>query len=428
MNKEHPQPKRACPQRVSPEKNTCIFCGDESGVLHEFRTLDADYRIRSMATDLQDTALLAKLEGGDLIALDAKYHLACLTQLRNRYRSLLRQSQQDPYYRNEEKKKQARVFVELISYIENSVEDGTFCFKFSDLRHLFEKRLLDYGIDKEMNKVLFKKKFLQHFPEAQAQSDENNVILIFEQGMQQMLKQAINSNYESDAILLSKAAKIIREDIFSFHGFHFNGSFPDGCQQESVPTNLKYFVSMLLNGPNLTDQDSTDSQSCLTISQAIVFNIKKRGSTVANHSRHSLDYEPPLPLYIGMNLHTQTRSKKLITQLYQLGLSVSYDRILQLENQLATSICEVTKEIGLVCPIHLCHGLFTIGALDNLDHNPSSTTAQDSFHGTGISLFQFPTESNKGCLQDIATLLSTNSTKNHQLPEEYTTVPAVVLN
>ena len=28
---------------------------------------------------------------------------------------------------------------------------------------------------------------------------------------------------------------------------------------------------------------------------------------------------------------------------------------------------------------------FTVGALDNLDHNPSSTTARDSFHGMGIS-------------------------------------------
>ena len=26
--------------------------------------------------------------------------------------------------------------------------------------------------------------------------------------------------------------------------------------------------------------------------------------------------------------------------------------------------------------------------MDNIDHNPSSTTARDSFHGTGISLFQ----------------------------------------
>ncbi len=34
--------------------------------------------------------------------------------------------------------------------------------------------------------------------------------------------------------------------------------------------------------------------------------------------------------------------------------------------------------------------LFTVGALDNSDHNPNSTTAVKSFYGTGISLFQFP--------------------------------------
>ena len=149
-------------------------------------------------------------------------------------------------------------------------------------------------------------------------------------------------------MILTKAAKIIRRDIFHFHSFHFNGSFPPGCQQESVPVNLKYLVSMLLNGPNTKDQDSADSQACLTLSQMILFNCKKR-STTASESRHSLDLEPPLPLYIGINVHTQTRSKALVTQLCQLGLSVSYDRILQIENQLATAVCRFTEEIGLVC-------------------------------------------------------------------------------
>ena len=150
-----------------------------------------------------------------------------------------------------------------------------------------------------------------------------------------------------------------------------------------MPVNLKYLVSMLLNGPNTKDQDSTDSQACLTLSQMIPFNCKKR-STTASESRHSLDLEPPLPLYIGINVHTQTRSRALVTQLCQLGLSVSYDRILQIENQLATAVCRFTEEIGLVCR-QMRPGIFTVGALDNLDHNPSSTTATDSFHGTGIS-------------------------------------------
>ena len=47
------------------------------------------------------------------------------------------------------------------------------------------------------------------------------------------------------------------------------------------------------------------------------------------------------------------------------------------------------KDIGLERPSQVRHGIFTVGALDNLDHNPSSTTANDAFHGTGISLFQF---------------------------------------
>ncbi len=46
-----------------------------------------------MASDLQDTSLLTRIEGGDLTALEAKYYLACLTGLRNRYRSLLRKTQ-----------------------------------------------------------------------------------------------------------------------------------------------------------------------------------------------------------------------------------------------------------------------------------------------------------------------------------------------
>ena len=48
-----------------------------------------------MASDLQDTALQTMVDGGDLTALETKYHLhlSCLTELRNRHRSFLRQSQ-----------------------------------------------------------------------------------------------------------------------------------------------------------------------------------------------------------------------------------------------------------------------------------------------------------------------------------------------
>ena len=312
-------------------------------------------------------------------------------------------------------KTQARAFVELIAYVENAVEDGTFCFKFSLLRQLYESRLHILGIDKEINKVRFKKQVLEYFTNAQEQSDGKNKVLVFEKGIQQMLKQTMKCDHEGDALILMKAARIVREDIFKSKGFNFNGSFPSDCQQESLPTTLKSLVTMLLRRADLMDQDSADSQACLSVSQTILFNCKKpKKRDSAAKVRHSLEHEPPLPLYIGLNVHTQTRSKKLITQLYELGLSISYDRVLQLENQLATAVCQDMDNKGVVCPAQLHKGLFTSGALDNLDHNLSSTTAKGAYHGTGMSLFQSPTRSNQA--QGVISLQPQPS-KNFHLPD-----------
>ena len=86
-----------------------------------------------------------------------------------------------------------------------------------------------------------------------------------------------------------------------------------------------------------------------------------------------------------------------------MGICISYDRVMEIENWIATSTCERFKEDGVVSPAYHRKGLFIVGALDNLDHNPSSTTSQSSFHGTWISLFQFPTRSNPGeCRPPVA--------------------------
>jgi len=90
-----------------------------------------------------------------------------------------------------------------------------------------------------------------------------------------------------------------------------------------------------------------------------------------------------MPLYLGLNIYTKTRSKKLVTELHELGLCASYNRVLQIENHLALGVFEYFKRANIVCPAQLRKGLFTVGGLDNLDYNPSSTTAKDSFHGTG---------------------------------------------
>ena len=74
-----------------------------------------------------------------------------------------------------------------------------------------------------------------------------------------------------------------------------------------------------------------------------------------------------------------------------LGLSISYDRVIQISVDLGNSVCAQFEEEGVACPSKLKKSLFTTGSVDNIDHNPSSRTAKDSFHGTAISLTEHPT-------------------------------------
>ena len=111
-----------------------------------------------------------------------------------------------------------------------------------------------------------------------------------------------------------------------------------------------------------------------------------------------------------------------------MGMCISYDRVIEVEDWIATSTCQRFREEGVVSPACLRKGLFTVGALDNIDHNLSATTSlSSSFHGTGISLFQFPTKEKLGESRTPVTIPPPNGAKHHSLPYHYAFVPAVAL-
>lgn len=66
-----------------------------------------------------------------MVAIEAKYHFTCLNQYRNRYRTFKRQHKAD-FDKTVERDK-ARAFVEVVSYLENAIEEGTHIFKMKDL-------------------------------------------------------------------------------------------------------------------------------------------------------------------------------------------------------------------------------------------------------------------------------------------------------
>ena len=59
--------------------------------------------------------------------------------------------------------------------------------------------------------------------------------------------------------------------------------------------------------------------------------------------------------------------------------------MLVLSTQLGNIVCMQFEFDSLVCPTKIRSNVFTTFAVDNIDHNPSSYSAKDSWHGTAIS-------------------------------------------
>ena len=196
-------------QRLNSE--VCFLCEkgarEDDGDLRQVSTFETDANIRTI-TELNDSRLLERIVKGDLIAIGAKYHLKCLIELNNRYRSHVRKSNKDKQ-NVDENVCNSRVFVELASYVKKEVYSGKLVFKLSDLHSLYESRLEDLGNAKSVNNTRLKERLLEYFKEAQEQFDGRNTFLVFKEGMRNMIQDALmKRGFSEDALILVRAASI----------------------------------------------------------------------------------------------------------------------------------------------------------------------------------------------------------------------------
>ena len=132
-----------------------------------------------------------------------------------------------------------------------------------------------------------------------------------------------------------------------------------------------------------------------------------------------------------MMLHAHTRKRELADRLSHLGIVISYTRVLELSAQMGNSACQQLHREQVVCTPKMRSNVFTTSAIDNIDHNPSSTTAKGSFHGTAISLLQHPSFTGEGVDRSIAIVGGSREASSKmvgRLPHYYTDVPPVTTN
>ena len=408
---------------ISPE--LCFFCELEtSDPLRNASTFQLDSRVRSCALALQDERILAKLSAGDLVAIEAKYHPKCLVAF---YRKANEQ-QQVTQKSDHDRMCHGIAFAELVSYIDelHNEEDSLMVLKLAELTRMYTARLQQLGVEQSsIRSTTLKNRILGQFPDMSEHKDGRDVLLAFNKDIGIALKKSYENNYDDDAMCLAKAASIVRRDMLRTKAV-FSGSFSHDCQEKAIPDSLLALSRMILDGPDIKSQSVTVSQEGLSVSQLLLFNSNIRRRCKSTGSKHNKDRETPLAIYVGLMVHAKTRSRDIVDMLHHLGLSVSYDRVMDISTALGNRLCNLYNAGDKVCPVNLRGGLFTTAAVDNIDHNPSSTTASGSFHGTAISLFQHPTPDFSGTYRSVHEELEVTQCRNvAALPESYTLVPQV---
>lgn len=388
--------------------------------------------VQSAAETLQDYKLLAKLAQGDMHARDAYYHKSCLTSLYNRQRSKLNQPQDSAVDDKNEITPEAIALAELSLYISESLAAGEAVFKMSQLSELYCSRLEQLGVEVKgrINSTRLKERLLTQIPELHAFKDGKDVKLAMPNDIGTAMAFVHNRNLDTAALYLAKAASIVRKKMF-LKREPFEGTFTPECQQQAVPDSLLALINMILEGPNINNQKKQEvsgASAALTISQLLIFNsVKHVRSGASNAIRHDKSRETPLTTSTALVVHAETRKKTLVDKFYKLGLCISYDRLMQISADLGNKCCKLYEKEGVVCPPKLRKNIFTTGQVDNIDHNPSSRTAKNSFHGTAISLTQHPSLDSQGEEREQVPQdnTPTKSKVVNSLPEFYTTVTPV---
>ena len=172
---------------------------------------------------MNDTELLTKLAGGDLIAQEAKYHDACAISFYTRVRSKLR-GQCAPVSQNIRHYEQI-AFLHLVCDVEEYRYDSdTPIFLLSDLVSKYDKFLSDvlpaeFSPPSRTHSKRLKKKLLAEIPDLHFYRNGKQGYLAFNSKITALLQENIGVlGEEAETKILCDAVRVLRKSMFWLRG------------------------------------------------------------------------------------------------------------------------------------------------------------------------------------------------------------------
>ena len=383
--------------------STCLVCNSRKrDKVHKIQTLVCQESLLTAAKSRNDIQMLGRLEGVDLIAVEAVYHGSCMASYVSKHNitGALKEEQRENTFQ--------LAFDQLIQGIDQDLHKGT-AFKMNSLLEKF-KGLLPDDVEKESYTTQkLQQRFMKHYGEAiivhgQRGQSQSCIMLSSKVTLADAVKacaklketfkvsqmglgtldEDTGACMDKDRILHA-AAGILREEIAQIPTTEEYFAATEINMQTSenfVPPLLKKTILWLLSTDAFRSGTSVSSEKllrkALALAQCAIYSSRNQVIT-------------PLHLGLAAQLHHDYGKKDIIDTLHAHGFCVSYDEMRRFITALGQD--EVNRMQGNV---YIPHGLMPRaqgGSLiqegdDNIDINCETVDGKGTFHSMARVVFQ----------------------------------------
>ena len=341
---------------------SCAICNEEdisenlhaAGSYHAKRkVVNAEHNTKftekwkEMALNSDNSRLLALLSTGDLTANEIFYHASC-------YKTMQYESEKFKHNRNLTDQNiewiKAEAVDRVVSYIiEHEENNPGSVYIVKDINQKYIDYLSELGISEQPNTTRFTEKILHALPNLCTKIINKKSVVLFSDTVSSLVKDYIESPDEF-FIALRKIVLPIRKEIFKQKN-NFTDDLNLNKQNESIPKRLLFLTNALIDGFN---RDVVNvSQESLTAAQIIVSNATQRTKAKGDHTlvrRHKKCQETLLLVYNTLKIYSTCRSRNIIDHFFSIGICISYDRILELTQNVYENLRESYQQYNCFFP------------------------------------------------------------------------------
>ena len=377
------------------DKQLCVICQKKGGKLRKVMFKEMGANMLSVAKAMEDKSFFIRLNtipnACDAVANDVMYHLVCWVMAQ---RAAKADSQG---IGNIEDVSRVLADIEIVNTVRSMLQENPDTILTMNDINAFYNKLLDNETQIQNFKQYIKRLLQEnianvvfHKPKNRNESERvcfNDAVL-----------DAVEHKFACDEFLnIFECASTVRQEILQQKPWLFEGDF----EGFTVPKSLHQLIKWIVLGAkhqigdstrSLHEADVTVNNICQIIMKATktTRQVRYKPAVTSNASfRSKLHSETPFSVGLGLHIHKETRSKKIIDCLSELSLTISYDKIMKIETEIANTATKIIRENdGVFIPPTVTQDTKIHFAIDNTDFHNDTPDGKLEFHGTGQILFQ----------------------------------------